>query len=225
VGTFRLVLQIVPVPVGMETDGIIGTGTLVDDEIVGEDHIMTAVKQQCRLAAVHDIAVNGAASQIVVAVYGEDPDMLGIGITAHVMEIIVPDGVAAGGVVTACINGRGVVGNFANTIDFIVFHDMLIAGERDRHVGRIVDTVMRDDTSHSGNGDTGTVGTENFCDMMNMVIGYQIFGTGKSGSVSAGNLDTALTCMVDDGMNVDELSQKVQGEIFPMHYNLRKIWM
>ncbi len=33
------------------------------------------------------------------------------------------------------------------------------------------------------------------------------------------------TCMVDDGMNVDELSQKVQGEIFPMHYNLRKIWM
>ncbi|MEG0806019.1 MAG: ATP-binding protein [Lachnospiraceae bacterium] len=33
------------------------------------------------------------------------------------------------------------------------------------------------------------------------------------------------TCMMGEGIVEEELSGRVQGEVFPMHYNMRKIWM
>lgn len=33
------------------------------------------------------------------------------------------------------------------------------------------------------------------------------------------------TCMLEEVSDIDALSKQVQGEIFPMHYNMRKIWM
>lgn len=33
------------------------------------------------------------------------------------------------------------------------------------------------------------------------------------------------TCMLDEVSQIDTLSDKVQGEVFPMHYNMRTIWM
>lgn len=33
------------------------------------------------------------------------------------------------------------------------------------------------------------------------------------------------TCMLDEVQQIEALSDKVQGEIFPMHYNMRTIWM
>ena len=33
------------------------------------------------------------------------------------------------------------------------------------------------------------------------------------------------TCMLDEVSDVDALSKQVLGEVFPMHYNMRKIWM
>ncbi|MGN0311270.1 MAG: ATP-binding protein [Lachnospiraceae bacterium] len=33
------------------------------------------------------------------------------------------------------------------------------------------------------------------------------------------------TCMLEEVSKVEELQEKVQGEVFPMHYNMRKSWM
>jgi len=92
-----------PIAIGMESDGELRFWASIDNQIILEYLVMTAMKQKRRLTSVENIAESCTRTEVVVTVHTENADMV-VGITLHVVEIVISDNISANGVVSSGID-------------------------------------------------------------------------------------------------------------------------
>ena len=165
--------QCFPIAVPHDIDGFAGFFTFFNNQIVFENHIMTAVQKKRALAAVHDISENRCSTVIVVAVNRKYTDACFI-FAFDVMKIIIPYDIAAARIVSASVYCGCVVGVFADAENLVVFDDMLISAEKYRLMHKVVNTVMGNNASDAVNLHAGTAGLVYLGVMMEMIVCHKI---------------------------------------------------
>ena len=161
--------EVLSIPIAAEIKAIVGFRCAVNDDVAAEGHIVPAVQKESRLATFKNIIDDRAFSEIIVAIDGENTNV--ILFTAHnIVEIIVSDNRALHGVVPAGIDRRGIVTRLADVEDLVIFDDMIVARKVDRHMRGIVNAVAAAEVADTVKGKSGLIGGEDLRKMMKLIL-------------------------------------------------------
>lgn len=169
-------------------------GFAVDEDVILDEVVASAADESGAAGAIEEVAVDRDAAAEIVEIDAAYAVEAGADQVVKVVEAY--DG-SARGVVASNVDGADVTGFFGDMVDFVVFDEVVVAFEEERHVGRVVDEVVGSSVSDAFEGDGGIVGAVDEAEIVEVVVDDVVVSSFEGCPIATGEGDAACVDLLE----------------------------